>query len=627
MKVLEQLKKLVANLEVSHAWFTTFSFSPSFFEKYVLSAVCDIEPDNLRTLESYEEINEKLKHIDVKVFYDPSGLNVVEVKKTTCDFIPVHCGLKSLKNMKGIFHPKVYLLLGNDKKSKKFKAYLMTGSVNLTHQAWGLNRETLFFAEVDRKNGKRIDKFFTKIYSGEDKLPEKWYEKLEKENSKWEFKYTVAGENSGEEVLFDEFLNDPKLYVWSPYIDKDIVEVKNKIASGEITLIPGFKNGKVILTRDDFEKLKTFLNVKRDKNHNEVERFTHGKLWLSENKLCIGSWNFTKAAVCGYNFEAGIILENTGMCFDVLQDLDSNLEDFKLKDSLFMSANELKQEQLPQPIKVNFDCSVIAHWEKREYKISIVPDSDLELKIKLPDYNKEIEIKGNATVKFQDIRKIGRNKVFKVFEKGNRDKYFIGFIKEINTEQRPVYGYDNLNQLLNNISLEGKGNTQNKGSRYIYSHNRNGFSEDGINLHSVENKRINYFSLFYLTESLMLKLEELENIEPDKLETQLFDIAYFGADSVEQLVFLSEEWIKDNIDDELVMCCFLWNEVNRVVRKINNLIRSKKLDLRCLGRIRLDKGVKDKLRRVKEGIKERFDKQSNENIEEKIDEWLKYVRE
>ncbi len=448
---------------------------------------------------------------------------------------------------------------------------------------------------------------------------------MEKENAEWEFKYTVAEGNSDEEVLFGEFHNDQNLFVWSPYIDKDIVEVKKElIDSGKITLIPGFKNGKMILTRDDFGKLNNSLNFKRDKNHNDEERFTHGKLWLSENKLCIGSWNFTKAAVCGYNFEAGIILENAGIC---LKTLESNLENFKLKDSLFMSANELKQEQLPQPIKVHFDCSVIADWEKREYKISIIPDSGLELKIKLPDYNKEIEIKGNATMKFQDIRKIGTDKVFKAYEKGNRDNYFIGFIKEINTEQRPVYGYENLNQLLNNISLEGKGNTQSKGSRYIYSHSRNDFSEEGIHLHSIENKRINYFSLFYLTESLMLKLEELENIEPDKLEKELIGIAYFGAGSVEQLVFLSEEWIRDNIDDELVICCFLWNEVNRVVRKINNLIRSKKLGLRCLDRIKLDKGVKNKLRKIKEGIKERLNKQSNGNIEEKIGKWLNYVRE
>ena len=42
------------------AWFSTFNFSISFFERYILSALADTDYKSLRSLKDYEALNQRL---------------------------------------------------------------------------------------------------------------------------------------------------------------------------------------------------------------------------------------------------------------------------------------------------------------------------------------------------------------------------------------------------------------------------------------------------------------------------------------------------------------------------------------------------------------------------------------
>ncbi|MGA1847638.1 hypothetical protein [Deferribacter abyssi] len=589
MKLLKKLSEIIEKIEISHAWFTTFSFSPAFFEKYVLASLFNIEPSELRRLEDYEAINEQLKTVNVKVFYDPVGLNVTESKKTTCDYIPVYFGLRNLEKMEGLFHPKVCFLFGTNKEKKKTTAYLITGSANLTHQAWGRNKETVFVDEIDKKNGERIHNFFTEFFPDTQMLlPKGWYNSLRKDNSNWIFRYIFKNSDNfdGNNILFKDFVEEKELYVWSPYIDADMINLKKEInISGKITLIPGFKNAKIILSKEEYNELSKYFHFMKDER-NDIETFVHGKLWLSETKLCIGSWNFTKAAVCGDNFEAGVIIEGNFARFK------DGLKELKIEDNHFMTENELKEEQLPKPNKIKFECTVIADWLKRQYEIKI--NTNKTLKINLPDSEIEINGERDKIVPFINIKKLGIKKIYEVFE--NEKKVFTGYIQEINTDYRPVYGYSSLNELLNNFSFD-KDSNKRQGERYLYGeHNEE--SGDHYQL-KTDNDYINYYSLFYLTESMIIKIEEIETIDrKEELEKKLSEIAYSGANSVEQLVTLAENWIENNIDNKLVMCWFLQNETNKIVRKINNIIKDKKLDLRELDYVKLNESINDKFEKI-----------------------------
>jgi len=599
MKLLDKLSKIAEEIEISHAWFTTFSFSPSFFEKYVLGTLFQTDYSSLRRLEDYEAINENLKNTDVKVFYDPAGLNTGDIKKTVCDYIPIHAGLNKLKGMKGLFHPKVCLIY-----SKKEKvAYLITGSANLTHQGWGDNYETVFADEVDKENGELINKFFLEFLPERmTTLPKNWFKKLNKEKSNWTFKYTISKSSGNNKVLLDNFTDEEDLYVWSPYISSDMVELKEHILkNGKIYLIPGFKNSKIILSKDDYKNIEKFFTLKKDINTYDEKRFIHGKLWMNENKLRIGSWNFTKAAICGDNFEAGVVVNGN------FKSLIDGLDNLEITDDNLMTDNELKEEQLPEPFKIKLDCTVIADWSKREYFIETNTEQDIT--IQLPDRKKGIKINSNESSKkigFTNFKKIGTNRIFVAKDKNKNT--FHGFIQEINTDFRPVYGYDNLNDLFNNLSLDSNKSIR-EGKKYIYESN----SEDKetfvtINSH---NSSLNYYSIFYTTETIKLSIDNAKEIRNLKeFEKEIIRITYAGSSSVEQLGILSEDWINNNIEKKTVMAWFLFNEVNKIIRKINKIRSCKGLHFKKLETIQLDNEAKEKFKEIN-------------NIEK---EWVKYAK-
>ena len=79
MKLYNKFKKTIADLgPLKMAWFTTFNFNVSFFEKYILTALTGNDPKDFKIASDYEILNryllpddeEENMPLDVKVFYD-----------------------------------------------------------------------------------------------------------------------------------------------------------------------------------------------------------------------------------------------------------------------------------------------------------------------------------------------------------------------------------------------------------------------------------------------------------------------------------------------------------------------------------------------------------------------------
>ncbi len=148
LKPYNEFKKLLSEVGlVKTAWFTTFNFSISFFEKYILSAIVKTNPFDLKNIKDFEALNDRILNsdagpIDVKVFHDYRALRP-EIKRTSIQTIGIDPKNISDFFNHGVFHPKVTLLL-NDKN----EAWIIVGSANLTISAWSKNSEGIVFKKI-----------------------------------------------------------------------------------------------------------------------------------------------------------------------------------------------------------------------------------------------------------------------------------------------------------------------------------------------------------------------------------------------------------------------------------------------------------------------------------------------
>lgn len=570
MKMLQHLRSIVdrKNVTITHAWFTTFSFSPAFFEHYVEAVICGIDPKRLTRLEDYELINSRLSEIDIRVFYDPAGLKTSEPKKTLATYIPIHCNSSNFAGMKGLFHPKVSLIIGTEKEQQK--AWLMTGSANLTHSGWGRNRETLFTDELDQQNGKKIHDFFRLMMaeqlSEEQNVFNNWYRKLpQKDNPKWEFRYTL-NRGTDDSILLDTLMESKKLMIWSPFFDNDVRSLlRNKLkVSGEICIVPDIReDGKVRISEKQQQALKecTFLRESTDK---ESERFAHGKMWVNEDSILIGSWNCSAAALMGHNMEAGVLIHDS--CYDNFRERLKEIEDL-----IFLDDSEMKKEVAPEPVKNYLNCRVVANWMDRKYLIYV--EENFCGSFILPGQQEEkivCGLKQPVSVQIRDGLKLGKQRLFRVkYIKGGISEEFSGFIEEINTQDRPVYGYSDLRSCIDAF-CDSNGGVQERNKEYLYGDSIE--SPGGLDSLVVSGSGgLNYYSLFFATENLKKSICETEDKEI------LNRLAYYGAQSVEQLVMLSEKWIGEQGLKKKVMAWFILNEVNGIVDMINEKLKANKI--------------------------------------------------
>lgn len=117
------------------ALFTTFGFSPGFFECNVLPTLFGMDLEDGSRQSRAQAVHKGLVHTRVSVFYDPCVADGGEDRLRYGAF-PVYLGAQRR------FHPKLIVLGGTDRQGLPW-IYLAVMSANLTRAGWGANCEGL----------------------------------------------------------------------------------------------------------------------------------------------------------------------------------------------------------------------------------------------------------------------------------------------------------------------------------------------------------------------------------------------------------------------------------------------------------------------------------------------------
>jgi len=343
MKLYSKYKTAIPSLgKIKKAYFTTFNLSVEFFETYILPPLLGIDiPDNNF---EYEDINAKLEEskIDIKIFYDANMLQLNEQKRTIQKFSPILMD-------KGLFHPKVIYLENTDGNGKLF-----VGSRNLTLNGWGRNTEA--FDILDIKNGSYLN---NQVYDFFDDVNILTKYGQKKNNRDISFDSSVNFIHSSkidkESNFLDALSLSKNLTVWSPYFsdDMDSLLMKKEFKDIEsIDILPDFVG--------DDKKIRV-AKLPKDKRikFNELKNFdspamNHSKVWISDNKIAIGSYNFTKEALYGKNFECAIVRDVDSVNLDFEEFLPSHMEE-----------SQLNQESLKTITDFKYIFDLTVDWSKR----------------------------------------------------------------------------------------------------------------------------------------------------------------------------------------------------------------------------------------------------------------------
>lgn len=605
MLLYQQFKKVLEELgDLKLAWFTSFNMDIYFIEKYLLSAINHMPPEDFRTLRDYEVLNECLhqreeadQKIDIKFFYDFRADNSSDSKKTCVSIVPVNpknLTSKDEKQFNGVFHPKISLLVNN-----KNEAYILATSANLSLSAWARNSECAIFKKIeDRTNAHKVVQFFKTISNVADhpilkELDTQW-QKLDKERSDWDF--LSSCEQGG---LLDKIESaKDELTVWSPYFSDDLPQIiDNHLNGSTIELVPDAIEGvKVRISNEVMEKIHSMEKVILKKDQFDfkeaVKPFVHAKTWLTKDAIAIGSWNFTNAGLnltkTNCNVEAGIIQKLDADSYNALKQT-IHLGSFEEPEGT--DKEELQSERQSLLNNYTLSCCIVADWDTFKYSVHSLtvvntdkhsvhglPDDIDKGKytINLPgigDINLDDLCKGEISFKEQQTS-ILKERIFTIYKE--QEIVFCGLISEQNTDKRPAFGYENINDLLGawlNEKADGENGKQ--------VHRCPDESETGEELNEQQLSQMSsdyaqgWFSMFIAMNNIKQKFID---IGKDKKALKLY--AYQMPGCLFQLHEQVLELTKTEEKERTVSKPFLWfviNEVNAIIEVFNNLMDDNEL--------------------------------------------------
>lgn len=291
------------------ALMTTFNFDISFFERAVLSQL------------SAQNINKVTLFVDSK-----------ELIKSISDVSSCNIGRRYMVNpmlIDGAFHPKLILLLGED------KAKLFIGSANITTSGMSVNNEAFNVIEYSAKKPDYLDvindaiHFFLDINSISYQLDRELLEEIEQLNY-----YHRANENGVIKLIHN--LDTPLLNQIQKYIKDPVKEIRVAVPyydnslSALSEMVSAFPDAKTFLylqnSKCSFSK-KSFAGSGlqahtlvyegfKDNQLNGHNNFYHGKVFSFKTDnaayMLYGSSNCTQAALMktyehGGNIECDII--------------------------------------------------------------------------------------------------------------------------------------------------------------------------------------------------------------------------------------------------------------------------------------------------------------------------------
>ena len=551
LSALENLRK--GGKTIKKAYFTSFNLSPEFFETYILPPLLEEDiPDNSF---QYETLNLKLeeleKKLDLKVFYDANMMQLNEQKRTILKFNPILMTNEQGKR-KGLFHPKVIYLENED------EGILFVGSGNLTLSGWGRNIEAFEIEKDIEKNSNlysQIHNFFIDVEIQAQLRKNRILKPVNYDN-KCNFIYSFENDFENSEFLKNINANSSsKLYVWSPYFSENAIDSiikKNFSQSQNVYIIPDLVgNEKKIRLKKKPELKQIEFYALKEQNSSEMN---HSKVWITDNKIGIGSYNFTQEALFGVNFEAALVRDVKNVDLELIK-IDFN----EMNDSEFAT------EKLE--LNTNFDVvfELIANWEDRAFKINQLAGEEINgFTILLPSGKECLKTDLDNLSMFESekiFRALLKNKLFRV--KHRNKIVYEGIIFEESTKgfREPVK-VETINDLF--ISFLDKNEPFSSRKLKIRSIN---FDEnsDEIKDNQIDTSYLNYYNLFKGFENLKNKLPYNEK--------ELKHYCFNSGNSMTSIMLVIEEYKKIHHN---LFTYLLIKEFNLLVKEINKIIKDEK---------------------------------------------------
>jgi hypothetical protein len=461
-------EQLIQFDHITHAWFTSFTLEPSFVERYILPPLFGLgTPKDYR---DYAQLQSEITQSDaanVRFFVD-STVNADVWNQRSISF-PVHpVFMSELEGFTdaGVFHPKVILVAGSIGGSPA--AILGAGSANLTVSGWGRNIEVFTLRRVEiEQQWQQVEDFWKAIGAAEFEsitAPVFRDRANQKENRNWSFHHSFS-----QDTFLELFEGSSILHIASPYFPKDPGALLNRIhatmnemnSSGRCSLIihPALRNGKALIDRTQAQTIPdsdiSFL-IYSDPGE---ATFRHAKLWVTENRCAVGSWNCTEAAIGALRSSASPVYQRNveaGFVFDT--DIRNSLSDYSTKiswDDLLSDDHQPDIEEEPRgasevfPVRVEFD------WRNHRYKYSAVIPNGLPCVLSLPGISNRIELSSEGRLEIERKTALIHDKTYIVYRDGTM--LFAGPVIELNAHLAPLYEYNNLESLLYDYNRRTKG--------------------------------------------------------------------------------------------------------------------------------------------------------------------------
>lgn len=576
MKLLDTFKNIVNDIAPDICWFTTFNLNLELVEKYLLTAIVGKEPSELKRAEDYEALNLELNKLNVKIWYDYRALDLKQGKRTTVDLHPIQPSeILESNNQEPIFHPKVIFLKGAE------TAYLITGSFNLSIAGWSSNRECIVIKEIKNKeNALQIIEFFRKLNSD---LPDfnkltKWANQLLEEKPTWKFAHNFNTDNILNEIKGNE------LNIWSPFFSKSTVDLMNdikKIGFNKINLVPDISQSqKIRIIPSEFEKLigDDSIQIQIDTNcYKEKQTLFHAKVWLSENKIAIGSWNCSYRALGinipsnQKNIEAGII---ESISPKNRTSLLRNLKNIAINTISGTDEIDIDNEWEESLNAYNMSCDIIANWETFQYKI-VLKEPDTKYTVALP-HNPNIRYplnKINGLSFIDDFNRVLKNKLFSIYN-SKEQIVFIGYLNEIGKLKRPTDGYVSFYDLFESLTINPLSGTDKSRVKYQFDEEDNIGSEKEELPFFAYSGYESYYLMFVALQKLLDTINEnsnnqlkLENLGY-RLPSSLINIKSLFNTSLQKL-------LEDKIEDDMLFHYFMAMEINECIKLFNRYSENK----------------------------------------------------
>ena len=372
--------------------FTTFSLDIPFFETKLLPYLFGIENHKgIRNQEYFivDELNDKLNKNNTKinVFFD----NYIGEYEKIGNY-----RIKQVK-AKGVFHPKLIIIIGM-KENKEILTLIVT-SANLTTSSYGSNTEVFGIDVLDnnrlieiKNNSNDIHKIF-EILSENNKLILTGFDK---------------------KINFLDYLNGKNLKIVTPFITNDMLTDKK------------FKNAKIILTKEsgfsDGNKYNPSLKKLLVLNNSEKE-FIHAKIYIMEDKVIVGSHNFTNKALLNINVEASLIIDDTS----IVKTFNKWFDNLKTKDYEYLENTETEDEDKDRNNIIVIEDAIL-DYKTNDIKITL-EESDSYQNVRIPKYDLNLNKTKNNIFSYNlndnldIVNQIYLNRFFELEIKSNNKLY------------------------------------------------------------------------------------------------------------------------------------------------------------------------------------------------------------